>query len=367
MTTKDGACRGTRVGAERRTRGRRGRLALGFGAATLALAAPVQAQESYTLEGGSVAIYNLAGRVEVVPGQGRHTVVEVSRGGADRERLAVETGEIDGRETLRVRYPGRRVVYRDLGRSSATVRVRDDGTFFRGWRRGEKVEVSGRGGGLEAHADVTVRVPAGVAVAVHLAAGGVLAADARADLVVETGSGSVEVTDVVGDVHVDTGSGSVSISRVEGDVTADTGSGSVTLNDVAASRLAVDTGSGRIVGEDLRAAGVNVDTGSGAIRLSGLRASDVRCDTGSGSVRLGLLSDVEFLEVDTGSGSIVVEVPRDFGAAVELDTGSGRVEVDVSGRVAETSRRDYFRGRVGDGDGRVVVDTGSGDVTLRQR
>ncbi len=336
------------------------------GVALVVSAGGAWAQESYELEGDQVSIYNLAGRVQVVSGDGDRTVVEVLRGGGDAGSLSVETGRIGSRQTLRVRYPDRRVVYRESGGSSATVHVRQDGTFYHGWRQGEEVRVSGRGSGLEAHADIIVRLPAGTSVALFQAVGRVQAGDVRGDLQVKTGSASVTVGGVAGDVDVDTGAGSVTIVGVDGDVSADTGSGSVSLTTISGSSVTVDTGSGHIEGEDLAVGELSVDTGSGAIRVSGLRAEEVRCDTGSGSVRLELLSDVDHLEIDTGSGSVVVEVPPDFGAQVELDTGSGRIDVDVPGQVATTVRRDYYRGRVGDGRGRVTIDTGSGRVALRQ-
>ena len=43
-------------------------------------------QESFRLTGTEVAIYNLAGRVEVVRGPGEEVVVRVTRGGAGAAR-----------------------------------------------------------------------------------------------------------------------------------------------------------------------------------------------------------------------------------------------------------------------------------------
>ncbi|MYJ18978.1 MAG: DUF4097 domain-containing protein [Gemmatimonadetes bacterium] len=76
--------------------------------------------------------------------------------------------------------------------------------------------------------------------------------------------------------------------------------------------------------------------------------------------------DVDRLMVDTGSGSVVVAVPAGFGAALDLSSGSGRVSVDVPDVETVESKRRHFRGSVGDGDGRVVIDTGSGGITLRR-
>ncbi len=342
-------------------------------------------QEEYRLAGPRVAVYNLAGVVEVVRGEGSEVVVEVARGGADASRLSVATGRIGGAETLRVIYPDDRVVYREANRwLNATVRVRGDGTFLGGRGGGDRVRISGRGSGLEAHADLTVRVPRGVEIAVHLAVGDARASDLAADLSFNTASASIGVTGVEGDVSLDTGSGSLRISNVNGDVfadtgsgaidlegisgsavIADTGSGSISLEDVSASRVTVDTSSGRIAGRALSAEEVVLDTGSGGIDVQGVAAARISCNTGSGAVRLGLAADVDRLIVESGSGAVAVTVPAGFGAALELDSGSGRVSVDVpQTRTAEAKRR-YFRGTVGDGAGRVLIETGSGGISIR--
>lgn len=343
--------------------------ALGLGAALSdrGLPAALAAQDVYRLDGPRVAVYNLAGDVEVVPGNGSQVVVEASRGGADASRLSIETGRIGNHEALRILYPDDRVVYREGGRwSNTTIRVRRDGTFFGARGGGDRVRISGGGGGLEAHADLTVRVPRGVEVAVNLGVGEGRVRDLEAGVTFRTGAGNVDVADVAGQVGVDTGSGAVTISDVMGDVSVDTGSGSVVLEQLTGSRVDVDTGSGRIQGRGLAAGELVVDTGSGRIDLQGVSSARISCDTGSGSVRLELVEDVDRLMIDTGSGSVAVAVPAGFGAMLDLSSGSGRVSVDVPGLEAEVSKRRYFRGSAGDGDGRVVIDTGSGGITLRR-
>ncbi len=349
------------------------RLTLGGAAAVLAVTAgmaataePANAQERYEVAGADVAVYNLAGEVEIVSGVGSAVVVEVMRGGADSERLAVEIGEVDGRQALRVLYPTDQVVYPRMGRgSNASVRVRRDGTFYDNRSgRGDRVEIRGGGGGLEAHADLRVHVPAGRDISVYLAVGKATATGLRSDLLLDLGSAAARVEGVEGSVTVDTGSGAVDVADVTGDLFVDTGSGAVTIRGVSGDEVTVDTGSGSIVGSDVVARSFNADTGSGRIEIDGLSAPDVFCDTGSGSVRLRLTSDVDHLEVDTGSGGVTLELPANAGAEVEVDTGSGRIDVDLPFQV-ERAERTYVRGRLGDGNGRIVVDTGSGGVTLR--
>jgi hypothetical protein len=338
-------------------------------AAALAVAlvptADAAAQEEVRISGDRVAIYNIAGAVEIVRGSGSDVMVEVMRGGDDASQLRLETGEIRGRETLRIIYPSDEVVYDELGRwSKSQIRVRDDGTWGNGGG-GDRVEVSGGGGGLEAHADLRVHVPAGTDLEMYLAVGEIDARDIQGDLTLDTHSGDVTAMSITGDLLVDTGSGSVEVDGVDGNVNVDTGSGSVEVLNARGEELMVDTGSGRVEGSEVVFGSVNVDTGSGSVEFERLSAADIRVDTGSGSVELDLLTDVDFMEVDTGSGSVTVWVPEDFGARVEFDTGSGGIDLDVPVST-RSMRRDYISGTIGDGQGSMTLDTGSGGIRIRQ-
>lgn len=336
-------------------------------AVALAVAVPVGAQEVERVAGSEVAIYNIAGQVQIVRGSGSEVVVRIDRGGADARELSIERGEIGGRETLRIIYPDDEIVYREMGRGSNTnISVRSDGTFGDGgrrMRRGDRVRVSGGGSGLEAWADLVVEVPADTRFAMYLAVGEIDARDLDGDIELDTGSGAVTVTDVTGSLEVDTGSGRVAVRGVRGDLGVDTGSGRIEVSDVTGDVVVLDTGSGSIVAEDIDARLLEVDTGSGSISLEGIRSRDVVLDTGSGGIEIELLTDVDRLEIDTGSGSVTVRAPADLGGMVEIDTGSGGIDLDFPLEVRSV-RRDHVEGRIGDGRGRIEIDTGSGSVRL---
>jgi hypothetical protein len=349
-------------------RRRQGGKVMGWGAMlafTVLLPGAGASQETHTLTGDQVAVYNLAGHVEVVAGTGSEVVVRMTRGGADAGRLTVETGSVGGRETLRVIYPSDEVVYPEMGRGSSTgVEVRSDGTFSDGGRGdGDRVRIRGAGSGLEAWADLVVEVPADRRTEVYLAVGRAEARDVQGDLRIDTGSGDVAVRDVTGALEVDTGSGSVNVQGVRGDVLVDTGSGRVDASDLFGGDVELDTGSGRIVVLGVEARRLRVDTGSGEIRATGVRSDDVEFDTGSGDIEVELLEDIERFAVDTGSGRVTVRVPEGLGAEVELDTGSGRIDVGLPMELS-TAQRDHVRGRIGDGGGRLTVDTGSGSIRI---
>jgi len=329
------------------------------------LAAVGAAQQRHTLRGADVAVYNLAGRISVEAGAGPDVVVEVTPRGRDAGRLTVDAGSLDGRSSLRVRYPDDRIVYRGEGQdggSRTSVRVDDEGRFGHG-NGGRRVEITPSGSGLDASADVRVRVPAGKRVALYLAVGEASVTNVASDLRVNVSAARVTTSGTRGRLELDTGSGGVQVSDHEGDLAVDAGSGGIRLERVRGATLTFDTGSGGIAGSDITATRVGFDTGSGGVRLRALRASDIRVDAGSGSVELGLLGDVENLEVDTGSGGVTIAVPSTLGAELSIDVGSGGIESEIPLDVMRRSRRE-LSGRIGDGKGRIQIETGSGGVRL---
>jgi hypothetical protein len=78
-----------------------------------------------------------------------------------------------------------------------------------------------------------------------------------------------------------------------------------------------------------------------------------------------LEDDVDSLLVDTGSGSVTLRLSETVGARLMVDTGSGGIDSDLPVTVTR-SRRGLLEGRLGDGDGLIQVDVGSGGVRLRR-
>lgn len=336
-----------------------------FGLVALPETGGGQEVERLSVSGGDVSIYNLAGTVEVLPGSGSSVEVEISKGGDDAGMLEVDVREVNGRQALIIRYPSDEVVYPEMGRRSNTnLRVRDDGTFGGGWgSRGDQVDIRGSGNGMEAWADLVIRVPDGSDLAVHLAVGEASVGAVEGDIRVDTGSGAVRARGGSGSLNLDTGSGSVTVLDFQGDLLVDTGSGAVEISGIRGGEVDVDTGSGSVRGDGVAASHFGVDTGSGQIILNGVSAPEISLDTGSGSVELELLEDVDEVVIDTGSGGVTIRVPSSLGAEIEVDTGSGGIDLDIPVEV-RTIKRNYMRGVLGDGRGSISVDTGSGAIRL---
>jgi DUF4097 and DUF4098 domain-containing protein YvlB len=340
-------------------------LTLAVSAATL----PGATREAHVVPGDKVGVYNLVGEMRVVGGSGRDVTVDVATGGRSGGELRVESGVLDGVSTLRVIYPSNSIVYPALGRGGRTeLHVREDGRFGdssigRALFNRRRVTLSGSGRGLEAHADLTVHVPPGKTLSVFLGAGQVEVSNVEGTLRVDVAAADVRSERTRGDLSIDTGSGRVEVRHAQGDLSVDTGSGEVIVSNTSGDRLLVDTGSGDVTVSDAQAPVISIDTGSGGVSLSSVRADDVNVDTGSGGVEIGLLSDIRSLLVDTGSGSVTIRAPSTLGAMLRIESSSGRIETDFTISLVRRDE-DSLEGRIGDGRGRIAIETGSGGVRL---
>jgi DUF4097 and DUF4098 domain-containing protein YvlB len=334
----------------------------------LLLPASLAAQQQFTLQGESVAIYNVAGDVALSGGSGAEVTVTATPRGAQAAALKFVQGEIRGHETLRVIYPEGDIVYPALGKGSQTTqRINEDGTFGDSDHgRGRRVRIVGSGSGAEAHASLAVNVPAGRSVAVYLAAGTVTATNVNGTLAFDLSSANLKVTGGKGEISADIGSGNVEISGTDGPLNVDTGSGNVHLTNVKAASLEIDAGSGDVTANGVVAMHTAIDAGSGDIELLGSQSPESELESGSGDITVELAGVPSSLDVETGSGDIVLRLPANTGAQVSIETSSGRIESDFTMQVTRTGREE-LSGTIGDGAGRISAESGSGDVRLQRR
>ncbi len=327
-----------------------------------------QQVERFTLDGREVAVYNLVGKLRVDGGSGDQVVVEVTRVGRDAGRLKVLTGNVRGRPALRVDYPEDRIYYSDMrwnGRTNFTIG--DDGTFGdgEGWGRGDRrrIEVSSRGDGLDAHADLHVIVPKGKTLHLRQGVGETTIDNVDGNLNVDVAASSVRVSRVRGSLSLDTGSGGVELTDITGDLTLDSGSGGATLDGVRGGRLSMDVGSGSVRGRSLDVSEITADVGSGGVRLAGVKTPRLRLETGSGSTDVELLSAPDEVSIEAGSGGVTLRMPASTQATLDIQTGSGGIDTDFDVKLQRMERR-ALHGTIGSGRGRIRIESGSGSVRL---
>jgi DUF4097 and DUF4098 domain-containing protein YvlB len=89
-------------------------------------------------------------------------------------------------------------------------------------------------------------------------------------------------------------------------------------------------------------------------------------ETGSGDItcRLAGLSPGGRLRMKTGNGDLSLMIPSGTSARLAAETGRGRVRVNTGLTSLEKDERRSKRGLLGAGNGEIILETGTGDVTV---
>jgi hypothetical protein len=352
--------------------------ALALLVAGAALAGPYERQISREFTAAGLSTFrldNLAGRVTIQGGGGdeisvRATVFSEKSGKLSAQEvsdlLEIEFNEDDNRLEVKSRYPLRdydRIHYGAESKgwfSGGNTTVRVDGKKV-------KITTGKRGGGLPLWVDFEITLPPGLDCDMRNYVGNVSFADMRGNCRADLASANFKARNQRGDLFVDCGSGDIKVVDMTGSLKVDTGSGDVEVENLSGD-FDGDTGSGDILLRDGKGEGLKADTGSGEVTLVGVDYPRLHVDTGSGDVRVSTPGgEVANWEVDTGSGDVTFVFPPN-GASFRLtaDTGSGDIECELETASVKMRHGEIRALTVGDGEGRILVDTGSGDVSIRE-
>lgn len=180
-------------------------------------------------------------------------------------------------------------------------------------------------------ATITVTVPHDCPVSLNLVSADAVVTGMTTRTSVKSASGDVTLDGVAGTIDAGTVSGAIEAQGLAGTVSFTSVAGDLSLAGASIGTLAARTVSGRITAD---------------IALSG----DAR------------------VEANTVSGEVALRVPEAAGAQVTLNSAAGRIETSFP----ELGRRDRtiaqsVTGKIGDGTGRLTVNTVSGSITLLGR
>lgn len=145
-----------------------------------------------------------------------------------------------------------------------------------------------------------------------------------------TGDGKIEIAGLKGEMDLHSGDGSEILDGVEGKLHATTGDGHITAHG-RFDALDLKTGDGRV---DARAA-------SGSSLASGWR-------------------------LETGDGSVTLEVPEGLAADVDLHTGDGHIDLEMPITTEGKIRENEVHGKLNGGGGSLIIRTGDGSIRLRK-
>jgi Putative adhesin len=152
--------------------------------------------------------------------------------------------------------------------------------------------------------------------------------EGRVDL--RTSDGKIELGNFKGEMQLRSGDGSQELDGVDGKLRAMTGDGRIRAN-------------GRFDELDLK-------TGDGRV--------DARAAAGSALATAWRL--------ESGDGTVTLEVPENFAADVDLHTGDGHIDLDMPVTTEGKIREGEVRGKLNGGGNLLVIHTGDGSIRLRK-
>ena len=152
--------------------------------------------------------------------------------------------------------------------------------------------------------------------------------EGRVDL--RTGDGKIELGNFKGEMLLHTGDGSEEIDGVDGKLRALTGDGHIHANG-RFDELDLKTGDGRV---DARAT-------AGSALATGWR-------------------------LESGDGTVTLEVPANLAADVDLHTGDGHIDLEMPVTTEGKIREGEVRGKLNGGGNLLVIHTGDGSIRLRK-
>ncbi len=145
-----------------------------------------------------------------------------------------------------------------------------------------------------------------------------------------TGDGNIELANFKGEMQIRSGDGSQEIDSVDGKLHATTGDGHIRANG-RFDELELHTGDGRVEARAL----------SGSTVATGWR-------------------------LESGDGSVTLDLPDGLAADVDLHTGDGHIDLDMPITTEGKIRQNEVHGKLNGGGNLLVIHTGDGSIHLRR-
>lgn len=288
------------------------------------------------------------------PTGGSTTLVDRTLTG-ERVELSVDNGDVDIRAAERGDIQVRAVVRGGSG-SDYRVEVRESGDAvlidstrqcFFCWGSGDL--------------HVEVLMPVGTAIEADTINGDLTITNTESDVAARTTNGQIEIVDAQ-NITVRTTSGDIELHEIRGEANIVTVSGEVQLEGSEVSNARVETTSGNVELDGV-AGTVDVRTISGDIEIASSTSAELHLRTTSGDIAYsGALGDGTHA-INTISGDVTLELPRDGNFQLDVSTISG----DIDNAFAVQENTDEGQSSATGTDGPILqVRTTSGDIVIEQ-
>ncbi|WBW96288.1 DUF4097 family beta strand repeat-containing protein [Oceanirhabdus sp. W0125-5] len=169
------------------------------------------------------------------------------------------------------------------------------------------------------------------------------------EIVIKSSSGKVEINSIIADV-------------LKGKST----SGDYYLNEVVSEEVEINASSGKVTFDKLLSQTTKSKATSGDLKIKEFKG-DLIVERSSGNTQVKWIEFKNKVEIDSASGDVILDLPKNAQFKVEFKGGSGEHDIDfpikINGEVDESE----IKGAVGESDNLIKVRTSSGDLRINKR
>jgi DUF4097 and DUF4098 domain-containing protein YvlB len=195
--------------------------------------------------------------------------------------------------------------------------------------------------------DVSIDLPSGSEVSVHLQAGDVSSAGRLGQCRIRTSLGNIRL-DRTGPLNLHTGTGHVTVDHITGAADISTGSGKVQLGEIQGAAVVKNSNGDTTIGTVTGDVRVRAANGEIQIRRAG---AGVDAKSSNGAIRLGEVAGGS-VTLGTAMGDLDIGIAEGAAAWLEVTTAFGHVrnQLESTTRPGEADRTVEVRGRTSYGD-----------------
>lgn len=220
------------------------------------------------------------------------------------------------------------------------------------------------------YGSIECRNVAGQSIVLHSGNGSITAAGLKGSTTAETSYGAISCKDFSdGDLRLKSGNGRIEISDASfGVCDARSSYGTIAAKNLQGDSIDLQSGNGSVEIDDAQAKTLNASSSYGRIAATGIAAENLTARSGNGSVNMQCTAAAPAnlnAQVRSSYGSVEFVAPPEFSGEVYLSTSYGSIHtarpVTTSGEITKKK----ITGRIGDGTGRIHLESGSGSVELK--
>ena len=241
----------------------------------------------------------------------------------------------------------------------------------RGKTRSGSITAENIEGSVDLHTSygaVTCRHISGDNIVAGSSSGSITAEDIKGPTQLNTSYGPISCRDMSeGDIRLKSSSGTIKLTNASfGECHAHTSYGSVVCEQLAGDSIKLHSGSGSVKVTTAGADATDISTSYGRITCRKLTTADLIAKSGSGDIDIICSGSPANMvaELVTSYGSIRFTAPSGFGGQVDLSTSYGSVKTEHPITISGTVSKKKLQGTIGQGEGKLHLQTGSGSISL---